>query len=77
MFRERLYQSIVKLLWNNVSNDVYLQIQKQVYSKLDINKKKINYLSFSEIVIKTIYSISVCQFLYRFTIVLRVIANFK
>lgn len=77
MFREKLYQSIVKLLWNNVSNDVYLQIQKQVYSKLDINKKKINYLSFSEIVIKTIYSISVCQFLYRFTIVLRVIANFK
>lgn len=77
MFRERLYQSIVKLLWNNVSNDVYLQIQKQVYSKLDINKKKINYFSFSEIIIKTIYSISVCQFLYRFTIVLRVIANFK
>lgn len=77
MFRERFYQSIVKLLWNNVSNDVYLQIQKQVYSKLDINKKKINYFSFSEIVIKTIYSISVCQFLYRFTIVLRVIANFK
>lgn len=34
MFRERLYQSVVKLLWNNnVSNHVYLQqIQKQVYS---------------------------------------------
>lgn len=36
MFRERLYQSIVKLLWNNnVSNHVYLQqIQKQVYSTI-------------------------------------------
>lgn len=34
---------------------------------LDINKKIINFLSFSGIVysIKTIYSISICQFLYR------------